>query len=155
MIILEIQQQNLLKNWMLFLALSLATFLQAQQLNLGSPPIRNFSKKTYSASPQNWQIAQRNDGLMLYANNLGLLSFDGKTWQIRPMINHTIMRSLKVDHGGKIFVGGQGEFGYFDQRSGTSPQYHDLTNLVPEPFRKFADVWSIQIHSGLIFFQTF
>ncbi len=133
----------------------LATFLQAQKLNLGSPPIRNFSKKTYVASPQNWQITQRNDGLMLYANNLGLLSFDGNNWQIRPMTNHTIMRSLKVDEDGKIFVGGQGEFGYFDQRSGTSPQYYDLTYLVPETFRKFADIWSIQIHRGLIFFQTF
>ena len=155
MIILEIQQKVFLKNLILFWALCFAAFVQGQQSNLGSPPIRNFSKKTYSASPQNWKISQRNDGLMLFANNLGLLSFDGKTWQIRPMVNHTIMRSLKVDEGGKIFVGGQGEFGYFDQRSGTSLEYHDLTYLVPEPFRKFADVWSIQIHSGLIFFQTF
>lgn len=127
----------------------------AQNIRLGTPPIRNFTKKTYSASPQNWHITQRRDGLMLFANNLGLLTFDGNAWQVRPMANHTIMRSIKVHDNGRIYVGGQGEFGYFDQTSGRELKYVDLSQLVKGESKNFSDVWNILIRKEGVYFQTF
>lgn len=152
---MRVQQAIFFKSLLLFYFFHSALNAGAQYLSIGNPPIRNFSKKIYAASPQNWQITQRNDGVMLFANNLGLLSFDGNTWKTRPLANHTIMRSIRCDSSGRIFVGGQGEFGYFDQKSGTVPSYNDLTHLVPESGRQFADVWNILIKGNKVFFQTF
>lgn len=126
----------------------------AQNIEFGTPPIRNFTKKAYAASPQNWQIDQRKDGMMLFANNLGLLCFNGNTWTIQPINNHTIVRSIYSHTDRRIYVGGQGEFGYFDQTNGLRMQYHALTHLVPKRYRNFADVWSILSMGKYILFQT-
>jgi len=149
--------QQALSRYVLMLLFLTGVFfsLKAQNVELGNPPIRNYPKKVYAASPQNWQISQRKDGMMLFANNLGLLTYNGNSWQILPMTNHTIMRSVQVHPGGRIYVGGQGELGYFDQKNGTQLTFNDLTRLVPEQHRNFADVWNILFDGNLVFFQTF
>jgi hypothetical protein len=45
--------------------------------NIGTPFIRNFSRLEYRAGTQNWAIAQDQKGFMYFANNEGLLVFDG------------------------------------------------------------------------------
>ena len=102
---------------LLFCFLMTNSFLSfGQNFELGTPPIRNFTKKIYAASPQNWQIGQRSDGMMLFANNLGLLTFTGNSWDLYPIANRTIVRSLLVHPDQRIYIGGQGEFGFFDQK---------------------------------------
>lgn len=128
--------------------------LYAQNIEFGTPPIRNFTKKTYAASPQNWQISQRKDGMMLFANNLGLLCFNGNAWKTYSLNNHTIARSVLSNADRRIYIGGQGEFGYFDQKNGSHLQYIDLTGQVPLQFRNFSDVWNILSDGKKVFFQT-
>jgi len=55
--------------------------LLAQTGNLGLPPVTNFAKSTYHAGTQNWDVAQDAQGRILFANNEGLLVFDGAHWQ--------------------------------------------------------------------------
>jgi len=151
----KVQQAIFLRFQHLLIGLSFFVTIDAQNIKIGNPPIRNFSKKVYAASPQNWHIGQRKDGMMLFANNLGLLTFDGNSWQVRPMANHTIMRSIKVHSNGRIYVGGQGEFGYFDQTSGKTMQYVDLSKLLTGENKNFSDVWNILFRNEYIYFQTF
>lgn len=140
---------------MLFCLLMAVTFPAfGQNFDIGTPPIRNFTKKIYAASPQNWQIAQRQDGMMLFANNLGLLTFNGNSWDLYPITNRTIVRSLLVHPDHKIYVGGQGEFGYFGQEEKGRLIYNDLTPLVPEINRNFADVWQVCYRDRHVLFQT-
>jgi len=115
----------------------------SQNLPEGIPPIRNFSKKVYSAASQNWAIAQGKSQNMYFANNMGLLRFDGTYWQTFPNANRTITRSLYHRIDNVLYAGGQGEIGYYSYNSSGLLEYHSLNQLIPEETNGFEDVWSI------------
>ena len=126
----------------------------AQGLNLGIPPVRNFPKKTYRAGTQNWDAAQDAQGVMYFANNNGLLRFDGVYWSCLPVDNHTIVRSVAIHSDGRIFVGAQSEMGYFSHGPDGRLLYHSLVGLLPQSQRSFEDVWDIVFWQGEVFFRT-
>lgn len=123
------------------------------QNTLGLPQIINYSKDDYHGGSQTWNIAQDASGKMYFANNEGLLSFDGNYWKIYPLPNKTIVRSLAVD-ANRIFVGGQDEIGYFTPDSKGVLQYTSLKPDIPQTYRHFADVWKIVIFKDAVFFQA-
>ncbi len=131
----------------------LPQFLAAQNLNLGTPPIRNFSKKAYHAGTQNWDIAHDRQGVMYFANNNGLLEFDGTHWRLHPLGNGTITRSVQMGADGRIYVGGQGDIGYFSPDERGQLAYHSLKPLLPESNQNFGDVWDILVRSEGVFFR--
>lgn len=128
--------------------------LYAQQIFLGTPPIRNFSKKEYQAAPQNWCITQRKDGVVFFANNLGVMSFDGSGWQTYPIGNNTIVRSVRFDEKGRLWAGGQGDIGYY-ATMGNRLYFQSITSKIPAEFANFGDVWYIEKSGDLLFFNTF
>lgn len=126
----------------------------AQKNNIGIPPIINYTKTEYNAATQNWDISQDEKGIMYFANNGGLLIFDGVRWQCIGVSNQTLVRSVKVGKDGKIFVGAQGDLGYFKPNKQGVLLYTSLTNLLPKEQQNFADVWDIEIHNEQVFFRT-
>lgn len=126
----------------------------SQGVNLGIPPMRSFSKKNYKGGTQNWDAAQDSHGAMYWANNDGLLRFDGTNWACLPIANHTIVRSVAIDHNDRIFVGAQSEIGYFSPSANGRLTYHSLVELLPPDQRSFEDVWDIVIQGKDIFFRT-
>ena len=86
------------------------------QNTIGLPRIINYSTEDFKAANQSWDIQQDDHGIMYFANNSGLLSFDGNHWRLYPLPNKTIVRSIYIGPDHKIYVGGQGEFGYFELR---------------------------------------
>ena len=68
----------------------------AQTTSIGSPAISNYSRSDYQAGTQNWMIKQDDRGLMHFGDNKGLLQFDGRDWQVFPLPNKTIVRSLHL-----------------------------------------------------------
>jgi len=127
--------------------------LQAQN-TIALPGIFNFSHNTYSAGTQNWNIAQDKNGVLYFANNEGLLTFDGTYWKTYRLPNRSIVRSVKIADDGRIYVGGQQEFGYFSPNQKGDLQYTSLLNLVPEQQREFADVWHIVTWKNQVFFRS-
>ncbi|MFK7949689.1 MAG: triple tyrosine motif-containing protein [Saprospiraceae bacterium] len=125
-----------------------------QSSNIGHSPIRNFDNKTYSASTQNWDISQDKKGIMYFANNAGLLVFDGYYWQTYQVSNRTIVRSVAAHDDGRIFVGAQGEMGYFASNKTGKLVYTSLNQLLASNDQTFADVWGIEIMNQHVFFQT-
>ena len=126
----------------------------AQSVNLGNPPVLNFSKKEYKAGTQTWDVTQDKNGVMWFANNEGLLEFDGTHWRLYPLDNGTIVRSVQAGPDGKIYAGGQGDFGYFSPNDQGRLVYHSLKSLLPESERRFGDVWNIQALPEGVFFRT-
>lgn len=119
--------------------------LAAQALQPGLPFVQNYSKETYGAGTQNWAIAQDDQGRMFFANNDGLLEFNGNSWHLTPLPNRTILRSLVVAPNGRIFVGGQDELGYFLADAQGRWRFHSLKPRLPEAFRQFEDVWNLHL----------
>jgi len=131
------------------------SLLYAQIKTIGTPFIHNYSRENYQAGSQNWDIEQGKNGMMYFANNDGLLEYDGKHWHIYPMPNKSIIRAIKNGNDSIIYAGGYGEFGYFQVGKMGGATYHSLTHLLPEENKNFADVWDIYIHPDGVIFQTY
>lgn len=136
---------------LLFLFVPLGLF---SQNTIGLPDIINYSKQIYGGGLQNWDFKQDKNGILYVANNEGLLSFDGKNWNLFPLPNKTIVRSVEIGWDQKIYVGGQDEFGYFIPAENGQLKYHSLTHLIPAKDKFFGDVWDIVSIKKNIFFRS-
>ena len=72
----------------------------------------NYTRQEYRSGNQNWQIAQSREGWMYFANNKGLLEFDGNSWHTYPLPGNAKVRSVCAVND-TIFVGALGQFGRF------------------------------------------
>ena len=124
------------------------------QNTIGLPDVINYSKQSYAAGLQNWDIKQDRNGVIYIANNEGLLSFDSKYWNLYPLPNKTIVRSVEIGTDNRIYAGGQDELGYFSPAVNGRLQYHSLTHLIPAKDRSFGDVWDIVSLNKNVFFRT-
>ena len=123
------------------------------QNTIGLPLIINYSKTDFHGGAQTWDITQDENGIMYFANNEGLISFDGAYWKIYPLPNRTILRSMAIGSN-KIYVGGQGEIGYFIPDAKGFLHYESLIDLLPKSQNKFADIWNIKILGESVFFRA-
>lgn len=120
-------------------------------------PLRNFSTEEYRAGTQNWSITQGKDDRMVFANNNGMLTFDGYHWSIKHIPNNTTARSLLYDNqGNRIYVGASGELGYYHtDRNTMREHYVSLVQQLPKEERNFTEIWRIHKWNGSIVFQGY
>ncbi|KQC00640.1 triple tyrosine motif-containing protein [Pedobacter sp. Hv1] len=121
---------------------------------IGLPQVTSYTGLDYGAGTQNWGIAQDHQGVLYFANNEGLLTFNGAYWKRYPFPNKTVLRSVKIDKQGKIFVGAQDEIGYYYPDKNGTLTYKSLKNLIPAADRQFADVWNIVLLNDEVYFRT-
>ncbi|MGQ1909531.1 hypothetical protein ACT3CE_07050 [Marinifilum sp. RC60d5] len=121
----------------------------------GVPFIKNYYKNQYQGGTQNWDIVQTSNGLLYFANNEGVLEFDGNNWRLISMPNQSVVRSLAVDSLDHIFVGAANEFGYLKPDLKGKLTYKSLVDLLPEGERDFREVWNIYPYRKGIIFHTF
>lgn len=126
--------------------------MQAQQA--GKPFVYNYPAKNYKAAIQNWAIVQDKRGVLYFANDQGVLEYDGKNWQLIKTANNSAVRSLAIDAQGVIYVGGSGEFGYLSPDDAGKLQYISLVNLLPTKDQKFEDVYSTHASEKGVYFHT-
>src|SRR5665647_3378677 len=77
--------------------------------------IKNYSKQEYQAASQNWSVTQDANGYLYFANNIGLLEFDGITWTLYPAPDGAIIRAVAIDQKNRIFTAGYRELGYWER----------------------------------------
>lgn len=140
-----------MKRLLFLICLPLELFCQN---TIGLPDVLNYSKQVYSAGLQNWDIKQDNNGILYIANNEGLLTFDGKSWNLYPLPNKTIVRSIEIGVDGKVFAGGQDEMGYFLPGKNGQLHYTSLTQFISQNDKSFGDVWDIVSFNKNVFFRT-
>lgn len=130
--------------------------LLGQDKIMGLPEIRNYKKTEYKGDPQNWQIEQDKNGNLYFANNKGLYQFDGSSWRKYSLPNSGLIRAFKIDKSGKIFVGGENEFGYFKPNTKGKMDYFSLSKSINKDARKLVDiVWKIHLFNDEVIFQSF
>ena len=120
------------------------------------PEIINFTKQTYNAQYQNWNINQdKLTKFMYFANSKGLLEYDGSEWKVYELPKKQKVRSVAVDKKGKIYTGGLGEFGFWSPNKSGDLTYHSLKKLIPDKSFENEEIWNILVSSRGIVFQSF
>lgn len=141
-------------NRILFLLfISYCTFLKAQNFNLGMPVLANYSKQDYNGATQSWDASYGLNNHIFFANNDGLLSYDGNRWEIFQLPNKTIARSLAINED-KIYIGGQDELGFFQPDASGQLVYQSILDQIPQSHKNLSDIWDIELRDDELFFRT-
>ena len=143
-----------MKKILLVLILLFPTVSVIAQDLLGIPQIVNYNNEQYNGGIQNWDVQQDKNGILYFGNNEGLLTFNGRYWNIYRLPNFTAVRSIGIDSKNRIYVGGQDEIGYFSPDGQGILKYTSLLNLLPENLHKVADIWDIAIINDEVFFRS-
>ncbi|MBL7473975.1 triple tyrosine motif-containing protein [Robertkochia sediminum] len=117
------------------------------------PPINAYEPIDYEAGNQNWMIDQDPEGNMYFANNDGLLVFDGASWTTYPTTNQSILRSVKVI-GDKIFTGCYMEVGFWEKQDEGRLRYTSLNEIADLVIMEDEQFWNIAYHEPFILFQS-
>ena len=140
----------------LFIALIvLPGLVSGQSPYAGLPITHHYTTQEYRGGIQNWQMKQDSLGLLYIANNFGLLEYDGTNWRGYTVPNGTKVRSLDLDNRGRIYVGCQGDFGYFEPSNTGALQYTSLADSLPEQYRNFDETWRVYLVKDRVYFCTF
>jgi len=119
------------------------------------PVLESHSHSEFNGFGQVWTILQDHRGLMYFGISGGdVLEYDGVSWR-KIDTGMEIARSLAIDESGKIWVGGNGGFGYLEPDAAGTLHYASLLDKVPENDRGFTDVWQTLVTPKGIFFRSF
>ncbi|MGC9344212.1 MAG: ligand-binding sensor domain-containing protein, partial [Bacteroidales bacterium] len=130
-------------------------FSPAQIEEIGSPRIHNYPKSVYQAGTQNWGITQDKNGFIYFANNEGVLIFDGLHWEQVIVSKAKPVRSIFIGSDSRIYVGLLNDFGYLDRNEKGLYFYKSLRENLPPEINDFDDIWKIYETPEGIVFQTY
>ncbi len=117
------------------------------------PPIVKYSTSVYGAGNQSWMISQDDENYLYFANNDGLLEYNGTSWQLYPGPNETIIRSVKVI-GNKVFTGSYMNFGYWARSEDGKLKYTSLSDKIKNKILDDEQFWNILKYDQWILFQS-
>lgn len=112
-----------------------------------SPKLNVYDKDDYQAEKVNWDVSIDIKGRTFFANNKGLLEYDGERWKLYP--TESSLRSVFAK-GDTIYVGGIKFAGYYT-RENNGLTFHKLEQLPTE----YQDYWKIYEFDDEIVYQTF
>jgi serine phosphatase RsbU (regulator of sigma subunit) len=96
----------------------------------GAPMLTHF-KESREIENQNWAICQDINHVMLFANRKGILSFDGQDWlPVRIPVIPFSMQANPVN--GKIFIGGENNYGCLEKDLKGSYKYVSLSGYTSD-----------------------
>ncbi|MFM9988277.1 triple tyrosine motif-containing protein [Flavobacterium sp.] len=124
-------------------------FVVSQEL----PPIVKYNSTTYNAGNQNWMISQDKNHFVFFANNEGLLEFNGSNWTLYPSPNETIIRSVKVIED-RIFTGCYMEFGFWKRQNNGQLIYTSLSKRIKSKIQDDEQFWNILNYDQWVIFQS-
>ncbi len=146
-------------SWLRFATFSFLLILLSYQsvsaIENENPVVKNFSKTDYNADNQNWSVAEDSEGIMYFANNKGLLEFDGVSWKLYPSPNGNIIRCVAVDRNNRIYTSGYRELGYWERDRAGALKYVSLTPLAEKYFVPNIEFWNIIPIGNKVYFHSF
>ncbi len=138
---------------LIFLAnsLFLTGILSAQEKWFGIPSIDYFSRREYDAATQNWKISQSHNDIIYFANNEGVLEYDGVKWRIYHDMGSFVIRSVK-SIGSRIYAGTFNELGYFSYDNMNNLSYTSMAEN--RELKGYGDYWNIHQWDDKIVFHS-
>jgi hypothetical protein len=156
LILLQYRKKGIHK--FLLLILCWFAFASISQLSFSLttvPFVTGYLRDDYGAARQNWNIAQDSRGIMYFANNDGLLQYDGNTWQLFRMPNKMGLRAVAIDRDDRIYTGTYEEFGYWETQPDGNLTYYSLSGKVANYRFNNDEIWRIIIVDNKVYFQSF
>ncbi|OYX84363.1 MAG: LuxR family transcriptional regulator [Flavobacteriales bacterium 32-34-25] len=98
-------------------------------------------------------ISQDQNQFVFFANNEGLLEFNGSYWKLYPSPNETIIRSVKVI-GDRIYTGSYMEFGFWKRKSDGLLEYKSLSRSIKAKILDDEQFWNILSYDYWVVFQS-
>ena len=132
-----------------FLLILFSFYIHAQDL----PPIVKYSSSVYAAGNQNWMISQDKNQFIYFANNSGLLEFNGSSWTLYNSPNETIIRSVAVVKD-RIYTGSYMEFGFWKRNAKNQLVYQSLSKKIQKNLLDDEQFWNILQYDSYIIFQS-
>ena len=112
------------------------------------PAVMSFTPDSYAAENQNWDITQTDNQLMYFANNSGLLEFNGSKWVLYPIpdnqINNSIVRSVKAI-GNNVYSGSYMDFGVWKKNKFGILEYESIPDKLGIDIQQEEQFWNIEV----------
>ncbi len=145
------------KYYVFCLLIFVTSKLFSETVRIGFPFIRNYKPEQYNAADQSWSIAEDTSAMVYFANESGVISFNGSSWQVVGVApNLSAFKSVAVDKNGTIYAGAYAEIGKLVKDKRGNISYQSLVNKIPTAYRKFDYVWNIiPIDEGVYFQSTY
>jgi AraC family transcriptional regulator, chitin signaling transcriptional activator len=117
------------------------------------PPVIKYSTGIYEGGNQNWMISQDKNHYLYFANNEGLIEFNGSSWSLYPSPNETIIRSVN-SIGDRIYTGCYMEFGFWKRQQDGRLKYTSLSNTIKSKILYDEHFWNIISFEQWVVFQS-
>tara|TARA_B110000459_G_C16618315_1_gene500120 strand:- start:820 stop:3627 length:2808 start_codon:yes stop_codon:yes gene_type:complete len=118
------------------------------------PPLMAYTPDLYGAQNQNWGISQTTDQTMYFANNSGLLEYDGVNWTLYPVPDSSIVRSVKAV-GDDVYSGSYMDFGVWKKNNKNVLEYTSLVQKIGIELTDDEQFWKIIKVDEWLVFQSF
>ncbi len=125
----------------IFLLLCIGMSLQG--FSQGLPYLTNFKPQQYGEHNQNWCLLQDNRGVIFVGNNNGLMDYNGISWNITSLNPPGRVTSVFQEKGGRILIGGDGEFGQIIEGKSGQLAYQSYLPHLEKSKRNIGTIWSI------------
>ncbi|MFK7951225.1 MAG: triple tyrosine motif-containing protein [Ekhidna sp.] len=147
-----------MKHSLLILFILLSTLLvshaQDHTLKISKTPLTKYYGPTdYKGGIQNWSFDIDTTGVLFVSNNFGLMEYDGARWNNHNVPISTKLRSVHISKDNKVFIGGQGQIGYFIQKKNRY-EFVSLLDKLNSNNKAIEEVWKIIEIDDQIFFNT-
>ncbi|GAA0890555.1 triple tyrosine motif-containing protein [Fulvivirga kasyanovii] len=113
--------------------------------------VRDFSQDEYNAG-QNYQINQDRHGVIYLANGDGVLTYDGAEWNLLYLPGNLGVDALAIGNNDEIYIGSEGELGYFLKDSSGNYEYRSLLKQLEQKYQSVGIVHKIIIFDNSVFF---
>lgn len=116
--------------------------------------VKKYTEKNYNGHAQNYYITQDARGIMLFANNDGVLSFDGVSWENIDLSNYSKVFSIATSANGVVYVGGESELGYLAIDENGKTRFISLLPKIKPEDRNFFNVLDIACRGKYVYFLS-
>ena len=117
------------------------------------PPIQSYSPDEYNAANQNWDITQSESKDIFFANNDGLLKFNGSRWITYGSPNGSIVRCVKAIKK-RVYTGLYEDFGYWEKNINGIYNYNSLVKINELEIENDEEFWNILHYDNWVIFQS-
>lgn len=115
--------------------------------------ITNFNSNDYGYGTSTWRIASYGRWTF-FANQKGMLQFDGTAWKYFPLNNRGETRGVAIfPQQNKLYVGGENEFGFFEAAQSGALRYTCLSEQLGKQYSQVGNIFDFYESNGNLYMR--